>query len=83
LFPDTENRWTDIYDMIEFLGGPEQIEQSGLGTAKVARVVKRTANHYRHLGCRELYPLPSNPPTLDEASLFAKRALSCWIESRL
>jgi hypothetical protein len=83
LYQDIEHRWADVYDIIEFLGGPKQIEQSGRGGGKVATVVKRTANYYRHLGRPKPYPLPSNPPTLGEASLFAKRALSHWIESRL
>jgi hypothetical protein len=83
LYQDTENRWADVYNIIEFLGGPDQIGQSGLGARTVASVVKRTANHYRHLGHPKSFLLPSNPPTLGEASLFAKRALSRWIESRL
>jgi hypothetical protein len=83
LFQDTENRWTDIYNMIEFLGGPKQIRQLGFGTETEAALVMRTANHYRHLGCPEKYPLPFNPPTLEEGSLFAKRAVRLWIESRL
>jgi hypothetical protein len=83
LFQDVEERWTAVYDIIEFLGGPNQIGKSGLGTAKEARVVKQTANYYRHLGRPEPSLLPSNPPTLGGASLFAKRALARWIESRL
>lgn len=83
LYQDTENRWGDVYDIVEFLGGPNQIEQSGLGTRKEAGLVKQTANYYRHLGRPEPDLLPPNPPTLAKASLFAKRALSRWIESRL
>lgn len=83
LYQDFEDRWADVYDIIEFLGGPDQIEQSGFGGGNVASVVKQTANHYRHLGRQNPHPLPSNPPTLREASLFAKTALSKWIESRL
>ena len=29
LYQDVENRWGDVYDIIEFLGGPKQIERSG------------------------------------------------------
>jgi len=83
LYQDAENRWADVYNIIEFLGGPDQIGQSGFGARTVASVVKRTANHYRHLGHPNTFLLPSNPPTLGEASLFVKRALSRWIESRL
>jgi hypothetical protein len=49
LYQDIESRWADVYDIIEFLGGPKQIEKSGLGTAKEARVVKQAANYYRQL----------------------------------
>jgi hypothetical protein len=83
LFQDAEDRWADVYDIIEFLGGPNLIEQSGLGTRKEAREIKQTANYHRHLGRAKPFPLPSNPPTLGEASRFAKRALRQWIESRL
>ena len=83
LYQDVENRWGDVYDIIEFLGGPDGIKKSGLGTMKEAKLVKQTANHYRHQGAQEQYPLSPNPPTLGRASLFAKKALSLWIESRL
>jgi hypothetical protein len=83
LYQDLENRWADVYDIIEFLGGPNQIGQSGLGTRKEAKAVKQTANYYRHLGRKTPSLLPLNPPTLAKASLFAKQALRRWIESRL
>jgi hypothetical protein len=83
LFKDTEHRWADLYDIIEFLGGPTEIGRSGWGDEKEARVIKRTANYYRHLGSPKPSLLPPNPTTLGTASLFAKRALSLWIESRL
>jgi hypothetical protein len=83
LYRDIENRWADVYDIIEFLGGPKRIEQSGLGTRKEASLVRQTANAHRHLGSLKPAPLPPNPPTLAKASLFAKQALSRWIESRL
>jgi hypothetical protein len=50
LYQDTENRRADVYNIIEFLDGPNQIEQSGFGARKAARVATQTANHYRHLG---------------------------------
>lgn len=83
LFKDTEHRWSDVYDIIEFLGGPTQIGRSGWGDKEEARVIKRTAAYYRHLGNPKPSLLPGNPPTLDAASLFAMRALRLWIESRL
>jgi hypothetical protein len=83
LFQDVESRWGDVYDIIEFLGGPSQIGKSGLGNEKEARSIKQTANYYRHLGRPRPSLLPTNPPELGRASLFAKKALSLWIESRL
>jgi hypothetical protein len=83
LYQDVENRWGDVYDIIEFLGGPSQIGKSGLGNAKEAQSIKRTAAYYRHLGRPKPSLLPTSPPELGKASLFAKKALSLWIESRL
>ena len=83
LYQDVENRWGDVYDIIEFLGGPNLISKSGLDSMKEAKLVKQTANHYRHQGAHKQYPLSPNPPTLGKASLFAKKVLSLWIESRL
>ena len=83
LFQDLENQWADVCDIIEFLGGPDLVERSGLCTRKEARTIKQTANYYRHLGSPNPSLLPPNPPTLPQASLFARRLLRRWIESRL
>jgi hypothetical protein len=83
LYQDTENRWPDVYNIIEFLGGPDGIGKLGFGTKTEAEVVKRTANHYRHLGATKPYPVPTKPPTLNDAAFFAKRLLRGWLESRL
>lgn len=83
LYQDTENRWPDVYNIIEFLGGPDRIGKSGFGTKTKAEVVKRTANHYRHLGASKPNPLPTKPPLLNDAAFFAKRLLRGWLESRL
>jgi hypothetical protein len=83
LYQDIEDRWADVYNIIEFLGGPDRIARSGLGDRKLARHVKQAANYYRHLGRPKPYPLPLNPPTLPESASFAKRALREWIQSRL
>ena len=83
LYQDIEDRWPNVYDIIEFLGGPKGIKNSGFGTEKETTTVKQTANHYRHLGSQKQFPLPSKPPSLPQAAYFAKKALSHWIESRL
>jgi hypothetical protein len=62
--------WGRIYDILEFVG----VKRS---------TVKRTANHYRHLGNPNNYPLPPNAPTLAEASLFATDLLKTWIAKRI
>jgi hypothetical protein len=61
--------WGRIYDIIEFLGINN-------------RIIKRTANHYRHMGNPKNSPLPKNPPTLAEASRFARDSLRAWISTR-
>jgi hypothetical protein len=65
--------WGRIYDILDFVGVRRSCR------------VRRTANHYRHLG----NPNPSkntpdpNPPTLAEASLFATDLLKTWIAKRI
>jgi hypothetical protein len=75
--------WSQVYDIIEFLGGADRIDRAGYANRKKTSVVRRTANYYRHLGNPKKYPLPPNPPTLDEASEFARSLLKRWIFSRL
>jgi hypothetical protein len=75
--------WSQIYDIIEFLGGEAAIAKAGYANVKQTRNVRRTANHYRHLGSPKKFPLPSNPPPLAEATDFARSLLRCWISSRL
>ena len=74
--------WSQVYDIIEFLGGEAGIEQYGYAKRKDSRNVRRTANHYRHLGSKQKYRLPSKPPTLAEAIEFARNLLKRWISSR-
>ena len=74
--------WSRIYDIIEFLHGPSLIAESGLASKKKTTRVKQTANHYRHLGNPQNYKLPSNPPTLRAASLFAFDILQKWIAQK-
>jgi hypothetical protein len=74
--------WSRIYDIIEFLGGPSFIAESGLASKKKTACVKQTANHYRHLGNPQNAKLPSNPPTFRAASLFAFDILQKWIAQK-
>jgi hypothetical protein len=75
--------WPQIYDIIEFLGGAKAIDSTGLGSRSQTARVRRTANHYRHLGRRDPDRLPINPPTLAEARLFATGLLKRWLGTRL
>jgi len=77
-----EPTWPRIYDIIEFLGGPHLIAESGLASKKKTACVRRTANHYRHLGNPQNAKLPSNPPTLRVANLFALDILQRWIAQK-
>jgi hypothetical protein len=74
---------SQIYDIIEFLGGASGIAKAGYANAKQTRAVRQTANHYRHLGSSKNSPLPPNPPTLGEATDFARGLLQRWISSRV
>jgi hypothetical protein len=80
---DQELGWSQIYDIIEFLGGAQEIENKGWAEKKRAQNIRRTANHFRHLGSLKKYPLPAKPPTIQEARAFAGDLLRQWIASRL
>jgi hypothetical protein len=75
--------WSQVYDIIEFLGGEAGIEEYGYAKRNDTHNVRQTANHYRHLGSKKKYPLPSKPPTLAGASEFARGLLKRWISSRI
>jgi hypothetical protein len=75
--------WSQVYDIMEFLGGDAGLAKAGYANRKQTRAVRQTANHYRHLGSPKKYPLPSNPPALVAASEFARSLLKRYISSRL
>ena len=75
--------WGQIYDIIEFLGGPRSIKTAGFASEKKAAHMKRTANHYRHLGNPANYPLPPKPPTFAEGRMFAINLMKTWIATRI
>jgi hypothetical protein len=83
LHGEDDLRWSQVYDIVEFLGGVAGVVKAGYATDKQTRSVKQTANHHRHLGSPKKSALPSHPPTLAEASEFARSLLKCWIASRL
>jgi hypothetical protein len=75
--------WSQVYDIIEFLGGAEGIDKVGYASKAQTRKVRQTANHYRHLGNPKSFPLPSKPPTLADATEFARDLLKRYLASRL
>jgi hypothetical protein len=75
--------WSTVYDIIAFLGGARGVATHGLATKKEADTVRRTANHYRHLGSPHGYALPPQAPALNRASMFAADILKKWIAKRL
>lgn len=75
-------KWSQIYDIIEFLGGCREIAKRNWATAREVDRFRRTANHYRHLGNPGRNPLPPNPPTLAESCTFAVNLLKQWIAKR-
>ncbi len=83
LHGDGELSWSQIYDIIEFLGGVRKIVKAKFATKGATSTVRQTANHYRHLGNTGKFPLQSNPTLLAEGEDFARRLLKRWIASRL
>ena len=75
--------WSQIYDIIDFVGGVDRIAEAGYANKKKASVVRQTTNYHRHLGNPKKYPLPPDPPTLAKASEFARSLLKSWISSRM
>ena len=75
--------WSQIYDIIEFLGGIKGIVKAKFATSERTRAIRQTANYYRHLGSTKKSPLPSNPPSIAEGGDFARGLLKLWIGSRL
>lgn len=75
--------WSQIYDIIEFLGGADRIATAGWTSKKRTSEVRQTANHFRHLGSPKQSRLPARPPTIDQARVFAGDLLKRWIASRL
>jgi hypothetical protein len=76
-------RWSQIYDVIEFLGGAKIIASKGWATERDIVRVRRTANYHRHLGRPKKDPVPKNPPTLAQAKTFAFDLLKRWIATLL
>jgi len=75
--------WARIYDVIDFFGGADAIEKAGLATKKETLRMRRTANHYRHLGAPKPNTLPENPPTFVQAHAFAIGLIKKWLQSRI
>jgi hypothetical protein len=83
LHGDSGLSWSQIYDIIDFVGGIDHIAEARYATKEKTGIVRRTANHYRHLGNPKEYPLPPKPPTLADASDFIRSLLKSWISSRI
>jgi hypothetical protein len=83
LHGDSGLSWSQVYDIIDLVGGVKGIIKVGYATQKHASAVRQTANHYRHQGLKNKPVLPANPPTIDRANEFARGLLKRWISSRL
>jgi hypothetical protein len=83
LHGDSGLSWSQVYDIIDIVGGVKSIVKAGYATRKQASAVRQTANHYRHQGLKKKPPLPANPPTAAQANEFARGLLKRWIASRL
>jgi hypothetical protein len=83
LHGDSGLSWSQVYDIIDFVGGVKGIVKAGYAGRKQANTVRQTANHYRHQGLKKKPALPTNPPTLAQGNEFARALLRRWISSRL
>jgi hypothetical protein len=83
LWGKKEVSWGQIYDVIEFCGGADEIAHLGWASKERTREIRQTANHYRHLGNPKKYPLPTNLISLPVACSFAADLLKKWISARL
>jgi hypothetical protein len=48
--------WSQVYDIIEFLGGETGIARAGHASRKQTRTVRQTANHHRVIILFNPYP---------------------------
>jgi len=74
-----ELQWAQIYNILEFLGGAKAIAEKKWATRKRIRKYRQTANHHRHLGSPQDYPLPEDPPSQGEAATLVFGLLRKWI----
>jgi hypothetical protein len=74
-----ELQWAQIYNIFEFLGGAKAIAERKWATRKQVRKYRRAANHHRHLGSPQDYPLPDDPPSQAEAATLVFGLLRKWI----
>jgi hypothetical protein len=82
LLGDRDVGWHQIYDIVEFIG-PSAIEKRKWATKKDVRILRQTANHYRHLGRPKKNPLPLNPLTKGQSQTLALKFLKLWLFERL
>jgi hypothetical protein len=75
-------QWPQISNILEFLGGADAMAQRKWATRDQIRKCKHAANHYRHLGSPQKYPLPVSPPTPGEATILVFSLLQKWISQQ-
>ena len=83
LHGEGELSWSQIYDIIEFVGGENRIVKAKFASRVGVRRLRQTANHYRHLGNPQKYLLPSKPFSLKDGTEFTRNLLKRWITKRL
>jgi hypothetical protein len=76
-------QWPQLYNILEFLGGTDAIVRKKWATREQIRKCKQTANHHRHLDSTTKYPLPTDPPSLSEATSLTLDLLKRWIASQI
>jgi hypothetical protein len=75
--------WSQLYNILEFLGGERNIVKKKWATRQQIIKCRQTANHHRHLGSPNKYPLPPDPPSWGKARTFVLGLLTNWISDQL
>ena len=82
LWLNTISSGRTLYNVLEFLGGLDAVVKKKWASRKQVSKCWRTANHHRHLGSPNKYPLPADPPSLNEAISLVLDLLKKWISEQ-
>jgi hypothetical protein len=82
LHGDSGLSWSQVYDIIDLVGGVKGVVKVGYATKKQASAVRQTANHYRHQGLKKLAQfdggkrVPATVSAIDDAVTWAEQIMA-------